>query len=392
MAVENAPRLGDREHIRQIGELKVAQAENQWFPSLEMNAKVSYQSDVVVVALTDPNIPVDFPEVPHDQYGVNLDVRQNLYDGGISRQKKQYEQAITAAELQQVEVDLHGLKPRVNQFFFAILVLQENHRNLETHLETLLARREAVRSAIENGSLLESEIKVIDVEILRIRQSLIEVEARENAQIQALGVLCGADFGKGTVLEVPEVEAEILPRVNRPEHVLFDLTEATMDAGKELLQKKRMPVIFAFGQTGYGKPGYNLLSTKWDFYYQVGAGLKWTICDWNSVSREKEVIENQQRVLGNQRSSFDRELETMLVQEEARIQQYRQAMELEEQVLRLREEITQQAASGLANGTITATDYLTELGKESLARISLSTHGILLKQSITNYLTIQGNL
>ena len=48
--------------------------------------------------------------------------------------------------------------------------------------------------------------------------------------------------------------------------------------------------------------------------------------------------------------------------------------------------------SKLANGTITATEYMTELNKESMARIRLATHQVQLMQSMANYLTIQGNL
>ena len=104
-AEENAPRLADREHIEQIGTLKTDQAKSNWYPSLDLNGKFSYQSDVVTVELTDPSIPVAFPQVPHDQYGLNLDVRQNLYDGGKTRQVKYFEEAKTAADLQQVEVE-----------------------------------------------------------------------------------------------------------------------------------------------------------------------------------------------------------------------------------------------------------------------------------------------
>ncbi len=42
-----------------------------------LNGKMSYQSDVVTVALTDPTIPVDFPEVPHDQYGLEPGYQAN---------------------------------------------------------------------------------------------------------------------------------------------------------------------------------------------------------------------------------------------------------------------------------------------------------------------------
>jgi outer membrane protein TolC len=392
LAIQNAPRLADRELLQQIGELKSDQAQSNWYPSLDLNGKISYQSDVVTVALTDPSIPVQFPAVPHDQYGLNLDVRQNLYDGGMTRQMKQLEESRTAADLQQVEVDLYGLKGRVNQYYFAILELQSNRKNLDIHMDILLSRQESVRSAIDNGALLETDMKVIDLEVLKIKQAILEAESRRQALFNALNVLCGASFEKNVVLVLPQLDGYPMEYLNRPEFKLFELKEASLEAGKALTARRRMPVLYAFGQTGYGKPGYNLMSETWDFYYMVGAGLKWNIWDWNTTGQEKQVIENQQMMLRNQRATFDKEISSSLVQEEARMEQYRKSMELEEQVLRLQGEISKNAAIRLSNGTITATDYITELNKESLARNNLATHRIRLTQSITNYLTIQGNL
>ena len=40
--------------------------------------RLSYQSDVVTVAIAEPTLPVEFPEVPHDQYGLNLDISQTF--------------------------------------------------------------------------------------------------------------------------------------------------------------------------------------------------------------------------------------------------------------------------------------------------------------------------
>ncbi|MCK4751503.1 MAG: TolC family protein, partial [Bacteroidales bacterium] len=252
--------------------------------------------------------------------------------------------------------------------------------------------QESMKTAIEHGILLDAELKVIEVEILRVRQSVVEVESRKQSYINALNVLCGSSFREGVQLEEPEFEKYTAEQVNRPEYRLFELKDASMEAGKALVGKKRMPVLYAFGQTGYGKPGYNLMSGDWDFYYMVGAGLKWNIWDWNSSNREKQVIANQQQMLHNQRATFDKEIESLRVQEEAKIEQYRKTMELEEQVLELQKEISEHAATKLSNGTITATDYIMELNKESLARITLATQRIQLRQSITNVLTIQGNL
>lgn len=135
-----------------------------------------------------------------------------------------------------------------------------------------------------------------------------------------------------------------------------------------------------------------MMSDKWDYYYMVGAGLRWNIWDWNSTNRERQVIEHQQSILQNQRSSFDKELESLRVQEVAKIEQYKKSMKLEEEVLQLQIEISEQAAYQLENGTITATDYITELNKESIARINLAMHEVNLMKSIANYLNIQGNL
>lgn len=392
LAVENAPRLADRELIEQIGELRTDQAKANWYPSLDLNGKLSYQSDVITLALSDPSIPVEFPEVPKDQYGLNLDLRQNIYDGGMTKQMKQLEEAKTAADLQQVEVDLYALKSRVNQYYYSILVLQENRLNLDIHMENLEARQEAMRTAVENGILLEAEMKVVEVEILKIRQRILEVESGKKALLDALNVLCGSSLQEDSRLLLPQQEALSPDQLNRPEYILFDLKDASLEAGKELTARKRMPVLYAFGQAGYGQPGYNMLSGEWDTYYMVGAGFSWNIWDWNTTGHEKQVIQNQQTMLQNQRETFTKEISSRLVQEEAKIEQYRQTMELEQQVLELQQEISRHAATKLNNGTITATDYITELNKESLARNKLATHRIMLSQAIISYLTIQGNL
>jgi len=391
-AVGNAPRVRDREVIIQSGELKTELAGSSWLPSLDFNGKLSYQSDVVTIALANPEIPVAFPEVPKDQYGLNLDLTQTIYDGGITRQKKAYEQAATAAALQQVEVDLYALKSKVNQYYFSILILQEQHLNLEVHLQNLYQRRDLMQVALEEGTLLAEEIKVIDVEILRIKQLLFEIDSRRTSFIGVLELLCGGGITDETVLQKPHFDGLLETEGARPEYRLFELQDASMEASKELIGKKRMPVLYAFGQTGYGKPGYNMLSGEWDFYYMVGAGLRWNIWDWNSSTREKQVIDNQQKMLRTRQDTFTRELESLEIQERARMNQFRQSIAYEKEVLVLQQEISRSAAAKLDNGTITATEYVTELSKENLARISVETHQIQLLQAIANYYTIQGTL
>ncbi len=389
---ENAPRLKDQDVIRQMGEVKMDQAGLSWFPSLDLNGKLTYQSDVVEIALSGSPIAIEFPEVPHDQYGMNLDIRQNLYDGGLAGRRKSLEEAQTAADLQQVEVDLYGLKGSMNAYYFSVLILQENYKNLEIHMDNLDAREQSMQTAVDQGALLESELKVIQVEKLKNYQRMLEVGSQKRALLDAMEVLCGLEIQDSVYLELPNFELADSGKLNRPEHLLFELKHSSLEAGKELVGSKRMPVLYAYGQTGYGKPGYNMMSGEWDFYYMVGAGLHWNIWDWNATRKDKQVLSYRQQVLQNQRQSFDQHLESLLVQEEEKIERYRQTMLIEEEVLGLQEEISAAAATKLAHGTMTATDYITELNKESIARIRLVSHRVQLMQAMATYLVIQGNL
>jgi len=392
LVLNHAPRAEDSLLIRQGGELRVDQAGLSWLPDVSLNGKVSYQSDVVEVAIVDAPVPLAFPEVPHDQYGFNLDVHQNIYDGGMSARKKEYQETLTATELQRVEVDLYALKGRANALFFPILVLQENHKNLKVHQETLEARLAAVHQAVEQGALLESEALVLQVEILKIRQRILEVDSQRRAHLDALGVMCGRSFGDSTVLEMPTLSPPEEAGLSRPEHQLFEWQVRSLEAGKELARSKRMPVLYAYGQTGYGKPGYNMLSETWDYYYMLGAGLSWKIWDWGHARKEQKHLQVQQEMVHHARASFDRDMEALLAKEAKRMEQYMLTMELEQEVLSLQEEISARAATQLANGLLTAADYITELNKESLARIRLATHRIHYVQAMASYLNIQGTL
>ncbi|MFO7933049.1 MAG: TolC family protein [Bacteroidales bacterium] len=392
LATENAPRMEDSEVIRTIESLKISKIARNWLPELNVNGKITYQSDVVTVALENAPIPVEFPEVPQDQYALNLDLSQTLYDGGINSRKKNLEKTDADVELQQVKVDLYGIREQVNQLFFTTLVLQENLLNLGISLENLVSRREVLQTSFENGVVQESDLMAVDVEILRLRQAMVEIETNKKSCLETLEVLCGIEFREETILLKPDPDSLEEKEGERPEYHLFELKEASIDAGRELLKRKRIPVLYAFGQTGYGKPGYNMLNDQWDFYYMVGAGLRWNIWDWNQSGQEAMVMEQQKRLLKNRRAAFDRQIASRSVREKARIAQYRRILELDEQVLELQQEIAERAATKLEFGTVTATDYLIELNREIQARIKLTTDQIRLLQSFVNELTLRGKL
>lgn len=391
-AAGHAPRLLDRELIDAQGKLKLENAKRTWYPGLELNGKATYQSDVISFQVDQPGFSFDFPEMPNEQFGLNLDLSQVLYDGGHSRSSRAYETASTAVALQQVQVDLHALKQQVTGIYFSALMLQANRKNLVVALDNLTAREKVLQSAVENGVAEEADLKVIQVEMLKTLQSISELDARRKGALHALSVYMGQELNETALLEKPVLEMTGSDTLQRPELSYFRRSAELLDAGKELQQVKRRPRLVAFGQAGVGMPGYNMLNDQVDTYYMAGARVQWNIWDWNVVNRERQILEKQQQVLEHAQETFSIQVRAGIENELARMEHYRDAMALDDKMLQMRMEITAAAVSKVDNGVISTTEYLQVLNEEQLTRIARTGHHIRLLQSMANYHLLKGTL
>ena len=387
-----APRLLDEELIDAQGQMKLENAKRSWYPELTLNGKATYQSDVVSIQIDQPGLTLDFPDMPHEQFGLNMDISQVIYDGGRSKSQRAYEMASTAVAIQEVQVDLHALKQQVSGIYFSILMLQANSENMAIALENLHVREKVLRSAVENGVAEDADLKVIQVEIMKTEQSLSELDARRMGAVSALSVYMGADLDEAVILEEPQLELTRSDSLHRPELKYFRLSSELLDAGKELHQVKRLPKFFAFGQAGIGMPGYNMLNDQVDSYYMIGAGVQWNIWDWNVVNREQQILTKQQQVLEHSQETFSIQVQAGIERELAHMEHYRNALEMDDNMLQMRMEITETAASKVDHGVISATEYLQVLNEEKLARIARAGHHIRLLQSLANYHLLKGTL
>lgn len=390
--VENSPRLRDKNLINEQGQLTIKNISTSWYPNLIVNGKVSYQSDVVSIEISDPAFPFTFPDMPNEQFGLNLDIQQTIYDGGLSKKRKYYENAITASEIQRVDVDLYSLREKVCGLYFSILMLQENRNNLELALENLKTRELSLASAVDNGIALETDLKVLNVEVLKILQSLSELDAAKKGAMRMLSVYMGRELDKDSQLEKPFLDVNTGGEICRPELELLSLQSASLDAGKSLASSKRLPQLFAFGQAGVGMPGYNMLNDEVDSYFMLGAGLKWNIWDWNKTRREKQILEVKKQMIENSKETFSMNIQAGLDKEIENMKHFRSALDLDEKMLEMRIDISKNAASKLDNGTISATDYLLELNKENITRNKRSSHKLQLMKSIASYKLLKGTL
>ena len=183
----------------------------------------------------------------------------------------------------------------------------------------------------------------------------------------------------------------LLTEIMRPELQMFDLRKNQLDASLGLIQSKRMPKVFGFATLGYGNPpGQNFFKSTFDTYYVVGGGIKWNIFDWNKTKNEKQVISLQQGIIDNRKKDMTDNLKRLLNSKEADINSLNELTQTDVKQISLRKNITASAESKYQNGTITATEYLSELNSEKQAMINYEIHKINLALAKVEYLNISG--
>ena len=409
MVRDRYPLAGQPEMQRQMRDQQVRNAEAAWLPELRLSALAQYQSDVTEIDIRLPAAPdgFDIPTQPRDRYQVALDLEQRLYDGGRTRSRRELEHSRTDVALQKIQVDQHELRNRVNDTWFAIHALRAQQAALEITAQDLTRRLQEITSQVEHGAVPATQADIIRAEQLRIAQQMRSLKAREKSAISVLSILLDADLPDDIVLRMPEVPewhdvTELQdqssgpgPRIHpdfrqRPETSLFEAQHSELAQQKELVTASYRPRISAFGQAAYGRPGLNMFEESFQPWYIVGVRASWSIWNWGTADREREILHIRQRLVDNQQEIFDRNMHAAVQHDLERIDELREAIRTDQEIIALHENIVRDAASRLEHGAITATEYISELANRQRATINRDLHRIELARAWQNYLTTLG--
>ncbi|HCX23242.1 MAG TPA: hypothetical protein DHN29_15085, partial [Cytophagales bacterium] len=113
--------------------------------------------------------------------------------------------------------------------------------------------------------------------------------------------------------------------------------------------------------------------------------------DWNSTNKQKQVLKLNQEIIQSEQDNFIRNIDNQLLQQETEVVILRQAIETDEKMVKLQQDITETASSQLEEGTISASDYLTELNNLTQSKLQLASDQIKLAKAIVTQTTLSGN-
>lgn len=379
-AAEHYPTASQTNLYQQIADLQSKNLQTAFLPQVQLNGQAVYQSPVVTVPIKIPG--VNIPEQNHDQYKVTVDASQLIYDGGLVKKQNEILQLNAQVQQQQVQVDLYKVRDMVLQAYFNVLLLNQQKEILLLQKSTFDKKLQQVNSGIKFGTVLQSHADIISAQKISIDQSVAEIDANRDAAIQILNLLTGKQFNSNSIFSLPSAFTNDNAALGaRPELTLFSLQQKNLSLQSDLSHDKRLPKLSAFGQGGYGRPGYNIFDNTFQPFFTVGLKLNWNILGWNTANHESEIYSLNTQIIQKQQETFVLNTDMQSIQQNADINKYNKLLEYDAQLVTLRKSIAATIENQLENGTATATDYVTEQNNATQAELNLKIHQLQLLQA-----------
>lgn len=387
-ARKNYPLIKQKDLIRQTSDLTIENLRKGYLPQFSLSGQATYQSDVTKIDVPVPGVKIEPPG--KDQYKILADVNQLIYDGGQIKQQQVLQELNAIVEEQRVEVELYKLQERINQLYLGILFLDAQITQVDLIQQDIQTGIRKVEAQVQNGIAFRSNLHVLQAELLKTGQRLVELKATRKGLIETLSLFMGQELSESITLQKPSVANMQQQEITRPELKLYSDQAKVLDHRYRIIRSANQPRTSLFVQGGYGRPGLNMLKNEFDLFYVAGIRFNWSLSGLYTRKRDKQLVEVNKKIVDIQKETFLFNTNTQMRQQRSEIEKLEQLVQSDNEIISLRVKIKDAAKAQLENGVITSNDYLREVNAEDQARQTQIAHQLQLLQAQVNYLNILG--
>lgn len=391
-AKEHAQIAGRPAILARQSQLRTAQLESSAKPVFWVNSRASLQTENVDLGIESPFF--NSPDLPLAQFRLTLDGTWQIADGGVKKAQIAQEHAFFQEQAQLVEVELYGLRERVNRPFFSILLLRQQVRLLESYRADLLARVGAMEGAVEAGAKTAADLERLRVQVLRLDGEIEKAGIDIRGFFAMLSALTGKVYVEDTPLLAPEPPSgDWKEAVSRPELQLLTLQQQQVAAVRTLTEARRKPQVSAFVQTGVGYPNpLNFFEDQLSPFALGGIQLSWKIPDRAQILRDQELLDIQDQLLENRKAQFIQTIDQLDAKFQEDFAALQVTMRQYEAIAIRQEAIRRESAAQVELGTLSVTEYLRDVQAALQTALQLETCRIQLRQLYADFLTIKGKI
>lgn len=382
-AYDNYPQIKEMSLIEMTKGIDLKNAAYTWLPHLNISGKATWQSEVVEMPMDIPGMDIN---IPHDQYGLTAEFTQQIWDGGTSRRQKELAEAGAEVKKTQLETNLWSIRSRVQNVFLGIILIDKQLELNRLLRESLERSSEEVKSRMEAGVALPSDLDQVSVNILSCLQQRASLDADRKSYVKILGLLTGRDM-TDVELAVPQdavnyVDDGARDFETRPEMAFYAAQLKQNEFQRRQLNTLISPKLNLSLKGGYGRPGMNMLSGDFSGYFVAGLKLQWNIGALYTRGLDKRKVNADAQKIDLTRKSFILNSSVDAEQKNNAILKARDVLEKDSEIIGLRQRIRASGENQYREGTIKMNDYLSMLDEEYKAKANESMHEIQLMMAV----------
>lgn len=376
-----------KELNEQLLKVKLNDASSHLYPTLELNGRITYQSQV-------PQLPAEwgFDTLSKDQYRFSVDFSQVIFDGAKFFYGRKYEHLLNAAEIYKLNISINELKENIINIYLNLLIIEKQINILagaERNIDEQLTKLNAL---LQQGVIYANAVAQLELEKLKMEQQKGGLEATKESLISSLSILTGKDLSNAefVVPTLPDIEENT--NSVRYEFEIFKNKKASLDYQRKLHFSNSLPKISLFATAGYGRPTYNIFDNQFDWFYLVGLKFKVPLIDWAKTTGVGNIINLQKAIVSSQEADFEKANKIAIQEKLNEIKKINNLLILDKEITRRYQEITQTFSTQLLNGTITAYDFIKQQYDEFHSQINQEVHTIQLLKAKYELLALKGKL
>lgn len=390
LAESNSGYSKQESHFSKIAELESEELNSNYYPQFSVDAQATYQSDIFELPLNIPGMSI--PSLRKDQYNINLNLNQVIYDGSAIAKGVELTDISAAANIETSKTKIRNVVENVASLYYAASKLNASAKIIETTIKTLESNKLQIKSLVDNGVLLRSNLDALEIQISSRLQTKQTILSDYNNLLISISRLCGINNltslqeGKIAIPTNDEI------KINRNEILALEKYQEMNLKKSDLNYTSTTPKVFAFARLGYGNPNmFNMFNQEWSEFYMVGIKFSWKPFSWFSESQNLKAVALKNENLEIDKQEFLRQLNIQLEKENSEITKAESLISQDAIILDLQKKIIADKYAQLTNGTATVNDYLSELNSLELYETNFSIHNIMLESAKNNLLIKSGN-
>lgn len=388
-AVENYPVVRKYDLLTATRDIDLSDINRSWLPQIGVYGQLTAQNIV-------PSFPESLTGVLEQmgqemkglgkaQYKAGIDVSQTVWDGGVSRVRRDMARTHETTQRAALDVELYAVRQRVENLFFAILLTEEQIAQSNVTRVLLDSNLAKLRSMLRNGTAMQSDVDMVEAQALALNQSIAEARSAAAGYRKVLSLFTGESVD-GVPLARPEADVPLMAQSARPELELFESRLKANSLSDRLSDASLMPKVGIFAQAFYGYPGFDYFHSMMnrDLSFNVLAGVKvsWNIdAFYTRKNSLRRTSVNARNIIAD-RDAFRFNTDMQAASQLEAIQGLRDVMKDDARIISLRASVRKAAESQLENGVIDATALLSKISDENIAGITARFHEIRLLQEI----------